>query len=100
MRVQVSREALMGGGVMGEMYLGDSLALADRLKGKYAGRVQCVYLDPPFFTGEAYSVRVRVGEREWRSGAGTLRLGAFSDKWTDKSQYLDAMRATQQLTSP
>ena len=83
----------MGGGVMGEMYLGDSLALADKLKGKYAGRVQCVYLDPPFFTGETYSVRVRVGEREWRSGAGTLKLSAYSDKWSGAQQYLDAMRA-------
>ena len=97
MRVQVSREALMGGGVMGEMYLGDSLALADKLKGKYAGRVQCVYLDPPFFTGETYSVRVRVGEREWRSGAGTLKLSAYSDKWSGAQQYLDAMRALLEL---
>ena len=42
MRVHVSREALMGGGgVMGELFLGDSLALAEKCKvvtdGVYVG---------------------------------------------------------------
>lgn len=92
MRVNVSREVLMGGGVMGEMYLGDSLELADRLTEKYGGRVQCVYLDPPFFTGDTFNMRVRVGEKEWKSGAGSLRLYAYSDRWNDKAQYLEAMR--------
>ena len=66
MRVHVSREALMGGGgVMGELFLGDSLALADKLIQKYGGRVQCVYMDPPFFTGDLFDMRVRVGEAGW-----------------------------------
>ena len=97
MRVHVSREALMGGGVMGELFLGDSLELADKLTGKYGGRVQCVYLDPPFFTGDMFNMRVRVGEREWKSGAGSLALSAYSDKWNDRGQYLAAMRGLLEL---
>ena len=98
MRVHVSREALMGGGgVMGELFLGDSLALADKLIQKYGGRVQCVYMDPPFFTGDLFDMRVRVGEREWKNGAGSLDVHAYSDKWDDKQQYVDTMRAMLKL---
>ncbi|MGN0741047.1 MAG: DNA methyltransferase [Candidatus Fimadaptatus sp.] len=97
MRVQVSREALMGSGVMGELFLGDSLELSDRLTGKYGGRVQCVYLDPPFFTGSLFNMRVRVGEREWRSGAGSLELSAYSDKWASSEEYISEIRALAEL---
>ena len=97
MRVQVSREALMGSGVMGELFLGDSLELSDRLTGKYGGRVQCVYLDPPFFTGSLFNMRVRVGEREWRSGAGSLELSAYSDKWASAEEYISEIRALAEL---
>ena len=97
MRVQVSREALMGSGVMGELFLGDSLELSDRLTGKYGGRVQCVYLDPPFFTGSLFNMRVRVGEREWRSGAGSLELSAYADKWASAEEYISEIRALAEL---
>ena len=97
MRVQVAREALMGSGVMGELFLGDSLELSDRLTGKYGGRVQCVYLDPPFFTGSLFNMRVRVGEREWRSGAGSLELSAYSDKWASADEYISEIRALAEL---
>ena len=97
MRVQVAREALMGSGVMGELFLGDSLELSDRLTGKYGGRVQCVYLDPPFFTGSLFNMRVRVGEREWRSGAGSLELSAYSDKWASAEEYISEIRALAEL---
>lgn len=92
MRVHVSREALMGSGVMGELFLGDSLALKDKLIQKYGGRVQCVYMDPPFFTGDLFNMRVRVGEREWKNGAGSLEVQAYSDKWDDKQHYIETMR--------
>ena len=97
MRVQVSREDLMGSGVMGELFLGDSLELSDRLTGKYGGRVQCVYLDPPFFTGSLFNMRVRVGEREWRSGAGSLELSAYADKWASAEEYISEIRALAEL---
>ena len=97
MRVQVAREALMGSGVMGELFLGDSLELSDRLTGKYGGRVQCVYLDPPFYTGSLFNMRVRVGEREWRSGAGSLELSAYSDKWASADEYISEIRALAEL---
>ena len=97
MRVQVAREALMGSGVMGELFLGDSLELSDRLTGKYGGRVQCVYLDPPFFTGSLFNMRVRVGEREWRSGAGSLELSAYSDKWASAEEYISEIRTLAEL---
>ena len=92
MHVHVSREVLMGGDTMGELFLGDSTVLCDCLLNKYSKKIQCVYIDPPFFTGDIFNMRVRMGEREWKSGAGTLNVNAYSDKWHDKAQYINTMR--------
>ena len=45
----------------------------------YYGKVQCVYLDPPFFTGDDFSFRMRIGERGWAEGTQTLTLSAYSE---------------------
>ena len=60
--ISVSREETMGAGPGGEYYLGDALALIDELQEKYLGQVKCVYLDPPFLTGQSFEMNVRVGE--------------------------------------
>jgi site-specific DNA-methyltransferase (adenine-specific) len=58
----------------GRLVRGDGLALMRRLG---AGTFDCIYLDPPFFTG-----RERVGDR-----------GGFNDTWTDLTAYLDWLTA-------
>ena len=34
---------------------------------RWAGQAQCVYLDPPFMTGEEFYLRMRVGEKGWET---------------------------------
>ena len=60
----------------------------------YMGRVQCVYMDPPFYTGDEFSFRQRIGEKGWSDGSQTLMLGAYSDSRTGgQAQYLQLLRA-------
>lgn len=58
----------------------------------YAGKAQCVYLDPPFMTGEDFFLRMRVGEQGWATGRDTLSLPAYSDRFSSKSEYLALLR--------
>ena len=58
---------------------------------EWTGKIKLVYLDPPYLTGEKFSMRVRVGEDEWKSGKGTLALPAFEDT-KNREAYLSMMR--------
>lgn len=90
-RVNVLREEQTGKGPGGEMRVGDVRALLPGLIEEYAGQVQVVYIDPPFRTGQTFSMRARVGEKEWKSGAGTLVQSIYSDD-LDFGAYMDMMR--------
>ncbi len=47
--------------------------------GAHEGGVQCVYIDPPFFTGKRFAHRMRVGEAGWLDGSRFLDLAAYDD---------------------
>lgn len=73
---------------------GDAL-LMDVRQGNFApwaGQAQCVYLDPPFMTGEDFFLRMRVGEAGWETGRGCLTLPAYSDRFATKEDYLALLR--------
>ncbi|MBO4299445.1 MAG: site-specific DNA-methyltransferase [Clostridia bacterium] len=92
-QINVWREEQDGRGPAGEMRLGDVRALLPGLIGQYAGQVQLIYLDPPFRTGQTFVMRVRVGEKEWKSGAGTLTQPIYSDD-LEFDAYMALMRET------
>ncbi len=75
----------------GRLVIGDVLSRLPELLNAYEGKIKLVYLDPPFMTGENFSMRVRVGAREWKSGNGTLVLQSYSDK-KDRESHLNMMR--------
>ena len=81
-----------GQGAGGVLWQGESAACAPDLLAAYAGQVQVVYLDPPFFTGQRFTMRMRVGEAGWRTGSPALALTAYSDVWADQAAYLAMMR--------
>ncbi len=58
-------------------------ALAD-----YAGRVQAVYLDPPFLTGERYVRKHAFGEEDWAKGRTSLSLEGFTDRFESREVFL------------
>jgi len=89
--IEIVRERPSGGPVHGAVYLGDAVALLPGLLERYEGQAQLIYIDPPFLSGEVYHVRTRVGERDWRTGRGTLTQTAFDDRY-ELNEYLSMMR--------
>ncbi|MGI6239488.1 MAG: DNA methyltransferase [Christensenellales bacterium] len=91
--VPVSREVILGAGSEGEFYLGDALSLLDELKQAYRERVQLIYLDPPFLTGQSFEMRVRVGAHDWETMAGSRSVHAFDDLAAPEDYYAMLRRA-------
>ncbi len=81
----------MQDGAGGALVAGD---VRDAALQEYAGKAQCVYMDPPFFTGERFVLRMRVGDDGWQSGKRALTLPAFYDRAGDSGdEYLAMLRA-------
>jgi len=73
---------------------GDNLAVMAALSAEMAGKIDLLYLDPPFFTG-----------REWRTrDAASEAPSAFTDTWRTLGDYLqwlfDRLTLTRTLLSP
>lgn len=46
-----------------------------------AGKVNLIYIDPPFATGQDFSYQVRVGDQEWLKEASIIEETAYRDTW-------------------
>ena len=59
----------------------------------FEGQVQCVYLDPPYFTRERFEYKLRIGREGWTTGKRTLSLPAYDDfSASSKETYLAFLR--------
>lgn len=73
----------------------ESLFILDNLENRlhelidlYAGKVQLIYLDPPFATGDQFMFKQRVGEKGYNSSSGSsLNLPAYSDDLSSEVYY-------------
>ncbi len=83
------REVHEGTGETGRVLCGDA-RVSDLTA--YRGRVQCVYIDPPFNTGEQFVMRMRIGQKGWETGSPTITLPAYSDHFDGKAAYLSLLR--------
>ena len=85
----------------GEIRQGDSVTMD---LSRYWHRLSCVYLDPPYMTGEQFILRQRVGEEGWSGGKRHIDLPAYSDRWDSREEYLGMVRGlvrqAQQLLRP
>ena len=90
-RVDVWQEVQSGADGPSEMRIGDVRELLPGLLEAYAGQAQVIYMDPPFGTGQVFSMRVRVGEKEWKSGVGSLERQAYDDQM-ELEDYLSLIR--------
>ena len=69
----------------GLFLLGRAEEIAQRLAGEYEEQVQLIYLDPPFGTGDTFSVKLAAGKAR-------LTIPAYSDT-LGQEEYLSMMRA-------
>ena len=78
------------------LVLGDNLRVMSALLPDYEGKLDLIYVDPPFFTNKGYPARVGRGEdsrkpEEWQLAEG------YQDDWKDLDSYLDMLFPRLQL---
>ncbi len=88
-QVSVGREITGGGESL--LLHGDGTAALPALA-PYMGRVQAVYIDPPFMTGDSFARRRRYGAKGWRTGTPSVSLTAYEDRFPNRDAYLTFLR--------
>ena len=60
---------------------GDNLLVLSSLMDAFAGKVDLVYIDPPFHSGADFSVTTEVGERDVTKAPSAIEEKAYRDTW-------------------
>ncbi|MDF1500167.1 MAG: site-specific DNA-methyltransferase [Anaerolineales bacterium] len=74
----------------GHLYLGESASVMLALLADYEGKIDLIYIDPPFLTGNAYHARIGRGEdsrrpEDWETTPG------YQDTWETGAEYLEML---------
>ena len=81
-----------GSGGMNMIMLRSAADAIERLKQDYAGKIQLIYIDPPFNTGKKYDMRARVGEQGYGGNyAKSVALTAYKDGAADYYEMLSTV---------
>ena len=72
------------------LLLGDNLAVMSALLPDYEGKINLIYVDPPFFTNRRFQARVGRGEDSRRPQDWKLAEG-YQDNWENIDAYLDML---------
>ena len=76
--------------VENRLILGDNLRVMNGLMEEYEGKLDLIYVDPPFYSNRGYNARVGRGEdsrkpKDWKLAEG------YTDQWADLDSYLDML---------
>jgi len=76
-----------------KLILGDNkLAMNFLLTNGYAGKIDLIYIDPPFATGTDFTLNVVLGEENATNNASTIKTKAYTDTWGQGlASYLQMM---------
>ncbi len=75
-----------------QLIWGDNKLVMSSLLKKYAGKVNLVYVDPPFDTGADFSFRVSIGDEDVTKSPSILEEYAYRDTWgRGRASYLSMM---------
>lgn len=55
--------------------------MASLLDQGFAGKINLIYIDPPFATGADFSLTMKVGDEEWTKEASVIEEKAYRDTW-------------------
>ena len=83
-QVKVNREVLGNGENL--LICGSVMKLPDEIRA-LAGKVQCVYADPPFMTGDHFDRSRPYGTKGWKTGSPAPKYPAFNDRFMSERQY-------------
>jgi len=60
----------------------NNLVMSSLLKQGWAGKINLIYIDPPFFTGADFSIKTRVGDEQVEKEPSIIEERAYSDIWS------------------
>ncbi len=69
------------------LYLGDNLTIMAALLPEYAGKIDLIYTDPPFFTNRKFPARIGRGE-DSRKPKDWLLAEGYADNWHSLDDYI------------
>ncbi len=72
---------------MNEIYWGDNLQVMSHLLKKYRGKVDLVYIDPPFDSKAQYKKNIKLNDNKITNEMNALEEKQYSDIWTN-DEYL------------
>src|SRR3990167_7265863 len=80
-------------GLKNRLIWGDNLLIMGSLLKEYAGKINLIYIDPPFATGDDFSFTVNIGDgAEVTKEPSALEVKAYRDTWGKGMQsYLQMM---------
>ena len=82
---ELRQRSLFGGARQGEwrnrLIWGDKKYVLPALLEEFAGKVDLVYIDPPFATGQDFSFSVEVEDEEFTKPASIIEQKAYRDTW-------------------
>ena len=82
-----------GKNITGHFIKGDAATELMILQDHWQGKLQMIYLDPPFFTGNAFYFKQRIGEKGWEGDTKyIITHQAYSDQWIDRASFVNMLR--------
>ncbi len=60
---------------------GDNKYIMASLLPEFAGKINLIYIDPPFATGADFSINIKLGDLEWTKEASVIEEKAYRDTW-------------------
>src|SRR3989304_6035030 len=79
-----------GAAAPGRLIEGDNLPVMAALLPELEGRIDLVYIDPPFHSGKSFSARIGAGEDSRKPNTWATET-AYDDRWPDLAAYLDML---------
>jgi DNA modification methylase len=74
----------------GSIFQGENLSVMHALLPEWRGRLDLIYADPPFLTGNAYAARIGRGE-DSRKPDTWQKVEGYEDSWPNGAAYLDML---------
>ncbi|MGV9170937.1 MAG: site-specific DNA-methyltransferase [Promethearchaeia archaeon] len=69
---------------------GDNLPILSKLLNHYQGKIQLIYIDPPFATGGNFDFKIKIGEKKKGKRKRRITRQAYDDTWENGlDSYLD-----------
>jgi len=60
----------------------NKLVMSSLIKQGWAGKINLIYIDPPFFTGADFTIRTKVGDEQIEKAPSIIEERAYKDTWS------------------